>query len=43
MVRAVLEAHGQDYGAENLPDGVRFWFTLELAQLEEPEEDCEIP
>ena len=43
VVRAVLEAHGQDYGAENLPDGVRFWFTLELAQLEEPEEDCEIP
>ena len=25
--------------AENLPDGVRFWFTLELAQLDEPEEE----
>ncbi len=35
VVRAVMEAHGQDFGAENLPDGVRFWFTLELVQLEE--------
>lgn len=28
IVKAILEAHHQEYGAENREDGVVFWFTL---------------
>lgn len=31
IVRAIIEAHHKDYGVNNRPDGVEFWFTLDLA------------
>lgn len=31
IVKAIVEAHHKDYGVNNRPDGVEFWFTLELA------------
>lgn len=39
-VRAIMEAHGREYGVENIDDGVRFWIELETADFdEEPEDD----
>ena len=29
IVKAIMESIHQNYGVENLPDGVRFWFELE--------------
>ena len=37
IVKAIMEAHHQQYGVANLEDGVEFWFTLALAP-EMPEE-----
>lgn len=34
IVKAIMESHRQKYGVENTPDGVRFWFELDLAQGE---------
>ncbi|MCR5160291.1 MAG: HAMP domain-containing histidine kinase [Lachnospiraceae bacterium] len=34
IVKAIMESHQQKFGAENTPDGVRFWFELDLAQGE---------
>ena len=42
IVKVVMEAHGMDYGVENIEGGVRFWFCLPLAEIgeeAEPEED----
>lgn len=33
IVRAIMETHGESCGCENTPDGVRFWFTLKIADL----------
>ena len=38
IVKAIMEAHHQQYGVVNHEDGVEFWFTLALAS-EEPEEE----
>lgn len=35
IVKAIMEMHGERYGCENVEDGVRFWFTLTLADIEE--------
>ncbi|GMB01233.1 HAMP domain-containing sensor histidine kinase [Pelosinus sp. IPA-1] len=32
IVRAIQEQHGNDYGVENRPDGVEFWFDLTKAK-----------
>lgn len=32
IVKAILEAHHQSYGAENREDGVVFWFTLQASE-----------
>lgn len=32
IVKAILDSMHQQYGVENKPDGVLFWFTLELVQ-----------
>lgn len=32
IVKAVMDAHGQQYGAANVPGGVEFWFTLEAEE-----------
>lgn len=32
IVKAVMDAHGQQYGASNVTDGVEFWFTLEKVE-----------
>ncbi len=37
IVKAIIELHGERCGCENRPGGVRFWFTLPLARLEEEE------
>ena len=42
IVKVVMEAHGMDYGVENIEGGVRIWFCLPLAEIGEeaaPEED----
>ena len=31
IVKAIMESHKQEYGVENVPKGVVFWFTLEKA------------
>lgn len=31
IVRAILEAHGNSYGVNNVKDGVEFWFELDIA------------
>lgn len=31
IVKAILDSHHQQYGAENVEEGVMFWFTLERA------------
>ena len=38
IVKAIMEAHHQQYGVVNQEDGVEFWFTLALAP-EKPEEE----
>lgn len=35
IVKAIMDAHHQEYGVENQEDGVEFWFTLALAQGED--------
>lgn len=37
IVKAIMDAHHQSCGVENLEDGVEFWFTMEAGQ--EPEEN----
>lgn len=32
IVKAIMDAHHQECGVENLDDGVEFWFTLEAAE-----------
>ncbi|MGN0159655.1 MAG: sensor histidine kinase [Brotaphodocola sp.] len=32
IVKAIMDAHHQEYGVENQEDGVEFWFTLAAAQ-----------
>lgn len=32
IVKAIMDSHHREYGAENTPDGVRFWFTLDAAK-----------
>ena len=39
IVRAVMDAHGMPYGAENSADGVLFWFELPMENREEAEEN----
>ena len=41
IVKAIMEAHHQQYGVANHEDGVEFWFTLALAPdlPEEPENE----
>lgn len=34
IVKAIMDSHHQEYGAQNVKDGVEFWFTLEKAQKE---------
>ncbi len=34
IVKAIMDSHHRECGAENVEDGVRFWFTLEKAQRE---------
>ena len=41
VVKVVMDAHGRPFGVENTPDGVRFWFELELADLGDDEEPTE--
>ncbi len=41
IVKAVMEMHQKSYGAENTPNGVRFWFKLDIYEAEEPEESPE--
>ena len=31
IVKAIMESMNQEYGVRNCPDGVEFWFTLEMA------------
>lgn len=31
IVKAIMESMNQEYGVQNCPDGVLFWFTLEMA------------
>ena len=38
IVKAIMEAHHQQYGVVNHEDGVEFWFPLALAS-EKPEEE----
>ena len=37
IVKATMELLGQDYGVENLNDGVRFWFYLDCSQTHREE------
>lgn len=39
IVKVVMEAHGQRYGVENIDKGVKFWFELELSDLNDEEQD----
>ena len=32
IVKAIMDSHHREYGVENTPDGVRFWFTLDAAK-----------
>lgn len=32
IVKAIMESMNQKYGAENLPDGVKFWFELDTGE-----------
>ena len=35
IVRAIQELQGNRYGVENRPDGVSFWFDVDLPKLEQ--------
>lgn len=37
IVKVIMEAHRQAYGVENTDTGVRFWFELELARIQDDE------
>ena len=39
IVKAIMDAHGQDYGVYNTDDGVAFYFCLSKAKPEERTED----
>ena len=39
IVKAIMEAHHQQYGVANHKDGVEFWFTLALAPEKSEEEE----
>ncbi len=39
IVKAIMEAHHQQYGVVNHEDGVEFWFTLALAPEKSEEEE----
>ncbi len=40
IVKAIMDMHGQHYGVRNVQDGVEFWFSLRLANMdEEPEKE----
>lgn len=41
IVQAVVERHGCACGAENVEDGVAFWFELPYVELDEQEEESE--
>ncbi len=41
IVKAIMDMHGQHYGVRNMPDGVEFWFDLQLADLDTDEEEIE--
>ena len=44
IVKAIMEAHHQQYGVANREDGVEFWFTLALApEISEDQEPAENP
>ena len=32
IVKAIMEAHGKEYGAYNTPDGVEFYITLDCSK-----------
>ncbi len=34
IVRSILEMHGEHYGVQNTGDGVEFWFTLPITELD---------
>lgn len=34
IVKAILDMHGRHYGAQNIENGVEFWFDLKLADLD---------
>ena len=34
IVKAIMDSHRQNYGVENVPGGVSFWFELEMAEGE---------
>ncbi len=38
IVRSIADNHGTDCGFDNTDDGVTFWFELEKAPQEEPQE-----
>lgn len=38
IVRGIMDAHGRPYGVENIEGGVRFWFELELADLDDTDD-----
>ena len=37
IVAAIQKLHGHDYGVENMPDGVRFWFDVSKGEKETDE------
>lgn len=41
IVKAIMDAHHQEYGAANVEDGVEFWFTLEAAGGDESDQPAE--
>ncbi len=36
IVKSILDMHGAQYGAQNIDDGVEFWFMLPIVQLDGP-------
>lgn len=36
IVKAIMDAHGQNCGAVNVEDGVEFWFTLDAGEMDDP-------
>lgn len=35
IVKTIMELHGEQYGVENISDGVSFWFCLPVVELED--------